>query len=557
MGAETGERMTRIHKLELKHRDNMHKTDSIKRDEEARLLKVRFLISRDEIVALKDDIALKNAKIAAETKQSDKFRVELAQCMEAARAQEAWIKKQDLQLAKVKAELNSLSGSKQDAGKALQEKLSLTRELNRIKPELENLQLQLASYQAMVGERNDLRRQVDSLEVELDNEKRSRQRAQPKEDDSAIAELKTKLDKAEQKLLADKKEREKARKQHERDLAEAQSKNERLEDRIESLKAKYKSVHGELKETRTQLQMCQDELQNFKRTDSRSKDGTKKTTIAESGRSRKRPAQEMSFEDIVIQTPGNVEKPDKRPAARKRGEKTALGAKSTFSITPFLKKTKSLSDETLEASADDESDVAGPDSTFVDKGNNTGQTEAMAEPLVEDALSELAPGLLEDEPVLKSKAQPKVSKPRGRPRTKGLTEATSVQANKVPVKAVSDTAVLKPGSCLKKDKVAEVSVMVDQENVTAKTFRNAPALLPKVPEGDVKKKRRKLLGAVNSTLLDGDDEDCEATAKPAKPTTMPSKRARTQLGGVRNAFAGASFSPLKRDRRGVNASFLA
>jgi len=29
------------------------------------------------------------------------------------------------------------------------------------------------------------------------------------------------------------------------------------------------------------------------------------------------------------------------------------------------------------------------------------------------------------------------------------------------------------------------------------------------------------------------------------------------MGGKKNAFAGASFSPLKRDRRGVGASFLA
>ncbi|CAK7219631.1 hypothetical protein SCUCBS95973_003881 [Sporothrix curviconia] len=108
-------------------------------------------------------------------------------------------------------------------------------------------------------------------------------------------------------------------------------------------------------------------------------------------------------------------------------------------------------------------------------------------------------------------------------------------------------------------------------------------------EAEPKKKKRKILGAGSKTVFDEDDEDDEdgmdredgALARPAKPmasaaapaggaaakravktlgagrTTAAGAGKRTMLGGMRNAFGGGGFSPLKRDRRGVNASFLA
>ncbi|PNY26926.1 Uncharacterized protein TCAP_03146 [Tolypocladium capitatum] len=562
MGSNTAERKTLIHELELKRRDSIHKTDNIGRDEEARLLKLKLLALRDDNATLKDKISQRDARIAAFTKQGDQVRIELDEGKEAARAQETRMKKQDLELANLKAEVNSLNGSMQDSGKALQEKFSLTRELNRLRPEMEHLQSQLANYQAMVAEKNNLRRQVDSLEVELENEKRSRQRVQFKEDDATIGELKARLEKAEQKLAADKKEREKARKENERALAEAQAVSERLDERVESLKAKYKTAQGELKETRAQLETLQAELEKCKKTASQSiKEPAKKSATMESGLNRKRRAQEMSFGDITIQTPGNGETPSKRPVAKKRGtEKAAVGEKSAFSITPFLNRTKNPSDESLEAWAHDLSDAAGPDSTFAGKGDSTAPSEVVPEPETQEPVPETAP----EEPAPKAKAKTKAKtktetapktapRPHDRLRAKALAEATPAQTNKAISKAASTTSLQSKTM----EMAAEVSVTADQENVTVTASRKAPAIQPKAAEGEVKKKRRKLLGAANQTLFD--DDEGEAASKPAKPAEVaPGKRVRTQLGGgVRNAFAGSSFSPLKRARRGVNASFLA
>ena len=70
----------------------------------------------------------------------------------------------------------------------------------------------------------------------------------------------------------------------------------------------------------------------------------------------------------------------------------------------------------------------------------------------------------------------------------------------------------------------------------------------KATEGD-KKKKRKFLGA-GTTLFDEDD------GEPARPLAAAAvRRIKAPLGGGSNGFG--AFSPLKRHKRGVGASFLA
>jgi hypothetical protein len=119
------------------------------------------------------------------------------------------------------------------------------------------------------------------------------------------------------------------------------------------------------------------------------------------------------------------------------------------------------------------------------------------------------------------------------------------------------------------------------ENATITTaptseFTSATASATAAAVAEPKKKKRKLLGgASTSVLFDGaaDAEDAPAPVPVVVPAAAPTKRVpmgKVALGGAaglaakravglgaKNAFAGASFSPLKRDRRGVGASFLA
>lgn len=77
----------------------MHKTSMIGRDEEARLLQVKLLASRDETAALEARISQKDDIIASLTEKSDNLHAELGESKKAARAQETRAKKRDIELA--------------------------------------------------------------------------------------------------------------------------------------------------------------------------------------------------------------------------------------------------------------------------------------------------------------------------------------------------------------------------------------------------------------------------------------------------------------------------
>ncbi|OAA35041.1 Rossmann-fold NAD(P)(+)-binding protein [Metarhizium rileyi] len=553
MGSNSDERMARIHELELLRQDALHKTESITRDEEARLLQLRVLTMRDEHASLREKLGQRDFKISKLTRDADQAKLDLDDSKQVIRAQETRLKKQDIDMASLKAEVEALNGTVQDSGKAMQEKFTLTRELNRIKPELEHLQSQLTSFQATVAERNDLRRQVDSLEVELENEKRSRQRLQCKDDNTAMDELRSRLEKAEQKLAAEKKEREKSKKEHERELASANAEKERLEERISSLKQKSKALQSELKGVKEQLEDVQSEIINEQpHLVSRGGEDKVKKAVAlagDVGKKRRAPA-EMNFESITIQTPGNDIVAQERPTKKRGADKSAVGQKSAFSVTPFLNRNKSLMDDSSQELSNHVSAeaVAEPKPDVPADLESTSESESEEEPDPKPKVS------FKSAVTFKSPAKP--VKTRGRPqKATPLGESTPAKANRVvksrgtpKVKSIPDIIV---------EKSTDHSTVRDQENgPVAVSKKVTPALQSKTLEGEGKKKKRKLLGAANTTQFD--DEDGEEVTKP-KPQPAAGRRTRAVLGGgVRNAFAtGTSFSPLKRDRRGVNASFLA
>ncbi|PFH60722.1 hypothetical protein XA68_10478 [Ophiocordyceps unilateralis] len=491
MGVTTRQRLTRLHELELKHHDNLHKTESIYRDEEARLLKVQLLASRDDVAALQEDVERKDAALVALAAKHDSLRAKVEAGREAARVRDARLKKQDMELANLRAEVRSLNEAAEDAGKTLEDKFALGRELDRLRPEMRHLQTQLAGYQAMVEERNDLRRQLDSLEVELDNERRSRQRAETKEDA-----CKTRLEKVDKTQAAEVRERD----QLKRELAEARALGDRLEERIASLKTKYKTAQGELKETRTRLQTSEAELERVRKTAAAG-------VVANQGvaMGRKHRAQEANG----IHTPGS--KAGKRPVAgKKRGVEltAAVGEKSTFSITPFLRRTKDLTDETA---------------VIEEEGEEKEEKEERDEEEEEEEEEEEDDSLAREE----EESRPKTTDSKSK--NKGLSAA---QANKAFAKADST----------QQDETIRLTTTTgqDKENAEAR-----------------KKKKRKLAG--QTTVLGDDDKEeatsTEAMVKKKKKTAMVLAK-KPRLGAAGALVAGAAFSPLKRDRRGANASFL-
>lgn len=473
----------------------------------------------------------------------------------------------------------------QDSRETLQEKFALTRELERLRPEMEHLKSQLSNHQAVVAEKLDLKRQLNTVEVELENEKRSKekQRSKQKADGEASGEWKSKFEAAEKKhvseikewekltekklvsekkdwekaaekrLASEKKEWEKAKKEHdrelERELREVQGENERLEERLSTMKSKLKNTQNELKEAQAELEKSQSDLAAAKKASKTTKAKAKKVTVQEAP-ARKRRVNELSLDDTTIGTPGPKE-PAKRPLKKRGAELALVGEKSTFSITPFLNRTKNLSDDSMEE--------ASP------TGKTTGLSVSIPPIEEEEEEEEDLPVVPEASvfkvPVKPAKAAANPKKPRTK-KAKALSDAPNLRKN-MPAPSTETTEVLQFPSKL--DIVTEEAEGVEQEN-TPVIKRKTTELKSKAVEArltsntsildaDGKKKKRKLLGGATKTIFD--DEDGEVAPKPAKLHLTATKRLKANLGGASNAFAGKTFSPLKRDRRGVNASFLA
>lgn len=99
--------MARIHELEMLRQDALHKTDSITRDEEARLLQLRLLTMRDENAALREKLGERDFKISTHTRETDQIRLDLEDSKQTIRAQESRLKKQDVDMTSLKVWRNT------------------------------------------------------------------------------------------------------------------------------------------------------------------------------------------------------------------------------------------------------------------------------------------------------------------------------------------------------------------------------------------------------------------------------------------------------------------
>lgn len=71
------QRTEAIHLLDLKYHGAMHQTDLIVKDEEARRLKLRVIVLRDEVAVLRDQLAEKDDRMSNLSQQYDDIRAQL------------------------------------------------------------------------------------------------------------------------------------------------------------------------------------------------------------------------------------------------------------------------------------------------------------------------------------------------------------------------------------------------------------------------------------------------------------------------------------------------
>ena len=520
----------------------------------------------------------------------------------------------------------------------MSEKLALSREVAVLKPELEHLRSQLAHQKDVLAEKLALERQLNTLEVELANEKRAAEKAAQKQDgdnevegnlrkqvrelekelakakaksnttsemQEEMAQLRQEVEEAQKALAAEKraaqrqvkwetesasdeeltqlreelaeavaklaeqaKAQEKLRRESEQAQADAEERQQAAFDKVDRLRSKLRDAQEELKKCRAELEKAQERAVKVS--------AVATTTVplkgagAKANAKKKRSADEMSMDDKVLLTPGMDDRP-KRPLKKRGFDLSMVGGKSEFSITPFLNKTHN------------------PDGSPKPTDNDTTPTAAVqfrgAEETAPTEAAPEEPATVEPSAVKPASAVKLVEKrPRGRPRTKPLDDASPSKKNLTARNRKAPRAESTLDKVTEEAEEGDSSTNQDQENLptnnagpepTAKPITSIlDSVLDSVPgKAEPKKKKRKLLGANPSTLFDGAEDEGEkvkptAAAAPAAKRPPVSKSGGAKAtgkgpgaarfgAGVKNAFAGASFSPLKKERRGVAASFLA
>lgn len=474
------------------------------------------------------------------------------------------------------AQAKKLSG-KQKSEAAQDE--TQTAAMEELRQQVADLQKEIAAEQrakkgqskGQSGAEGELRKQVADLEKRLADEKCAAQktkRSQDSDDQDASGELQQQVGDLESQLASEKREAEQARKALEKEAAAARDQIDMLTQRVEEFKRKLRETRAELKEVRGELTQARTTaLTSTTSVPVKSDDGAKKPLSRTKG-AKKRRGNEISVDDMMLDTPGHEEGRKRLP--KKRGvEVTTVGEKSTFSITPFLEKSNTIN---LAATIEEEDEEP---SILVGKGDSAAPIIEPEAETTEEVPANEKPAPQSVAKALKAtKAKSITQKPRAKPKAQALAESSPNKIAAAPpkVKSAENPATL--------EKVVEQP----EEASEATAAQKAPASKKTAPPAanfsvdnsntssdnpEPKKKRRKLLGASNKgTLFDKDEDAGEpeaavptviATATKRKPVGL--KASSTRKGPVstltQGAFGGKAFSPLKKDRRGVGASFLA
>lgn len=426
----------------------------------------------------------------------------------------------------------------------------------------------------------ELRQQVEDLEKKLANEKRAAQKAKRSQDSDekeSQSELQQKVQELEEKLVAEAHEAERARKASEKEAATANDQVEMLTLRVEEFKNKLKETRAELKEVRAELSQAQSiPTRTATTTTVPLKDNETKRPLSKAKAGKKRGANDITVDEMMMDTPGHVEGRNKRPLKKRGVDFTTVGEKSTFSITPFLEKSNTINlAETIEEEDEEPSILIGkgdPGAPIVEPEPET--TEDIPIVTEQKPPKSVAKALKATKPKATDTIQKKA---RGRPKAQALKESSPNTS--APSSTNTRTSPQNKPSSLEQV-VEEPQESARSENIPAATTKAKSASNPTAESAvdagnaslenpEPKKKKRKLLGTTNKGTLFDKDEDAGEAEPMAPPKTAGAagggKRKPVGLKAskgpvsslAKNAFGGKAFSPLKRDRRGVNASFLA
>lgn len=503
------ERTTRLHDLEIQYQKSRHDTELIDRDEEARRLQLRVLLLEDENTQLQDRCAAKIDEIKTLSRRNDKLRVKLDTIDSQITSEDEQIQNHPIEA--TGAETSAATA--ENSSRAVEENAALTKELRELRSEVKLLRLRVADDEKSASNQH----QQKHLTPEPASKAQSKSNDSDDTNEEAIK-LQSMLDETTERIAEEERRRERMKVNHQKQLDESKRQNNKLEEQVLALERKLKDTQTELRELR---QASHSGLKD------RPGDGN------------------ISNQDAATKSPPPEKEkmPRKRVARKRAAEQAKMGEKSTFSITPLLNKIKGAGEATGRRSLtfDDILLQEGDDPSPLRVAKKT-ETRSTAAP---------GTGLVASTP-LRPRDKLGSKPPETQPKPKA-TEATSDEVPTAKPTAPSQDA----GDEKPEDTKGEGMLKAVDSKETALHKRiklHESTATDRAVEFEQKKRRRKLINKAN-TIIEEDE-----TGEGTQPTEAQPGRARKLKSGVGSAFNSGSapkpFSPLKRHKRGMNASFL-
>ncbi|PNP37318.1 hypothetical protein TGAMA5MH_10800 [Trichoderma gamsii] len=510
------ERTTRLHELDLQYQKSRHETDLITRDEESRRLQLRIFLLQDENTQLQDRCAAKDDEIKILSRRNDRLRVKLDEVKSQNTSEDEQMKENPIEATRTEPSAVTTESSSTTA----EENDALTTELRELRSEVKLLRLGVADDEKSESKPHQ--------QEQLTQEPASKAQSNSNNSDDTkeeVVRLQSMLDKSTERLTEEERHRERMKLNHQKQLYESERQNNKLEGKISTLEKKLKDAQTELRELR---------LASHSGLKDRSGDGLDST-------------QDVTTKSHDKDQSPPVEKekmPRKRVTRKRTTEQAKIGEKSTFSITPLLNKIKGTGGTT-----------GRPSLTFDDillqEGDDPSPLRATKKT---EARSKAAPatGLVASTPLRpREKLGSKPSETQSQPKA---TEATSVEVPTAkPAAPSQDTGDEKP----EETKGEGTSKAADSKETSLHKrikLHESTTTTDRGVDLEQKKRRRKLINKAN-TIIEEDE-----TGEVAQPTEAQPGRARKLKSAAGSAFNSGSgskpFSPLKRHKRGMNASFL-
>lgn len=404
--------------------------------------------------------------------------------------------------------LASLDGTTSESQRLFAEKIRLSKELTELQSQFGGLSTHHASSQDILVVKQGLERQLTTLEVQLEDEKRARERVQSRniQQGQEIESLSLQLEKAHKETEgANAKDQERTARQREHEWATQRSS---FENKIETLDRKLRSMKDQLQEAQ--------KSQRYRPGNIATGDAGEATP-----QNRVNPVQRATAQfnpDITIATPGAIQTHEgpKRPSA-------LPGDKSAFSITPYLNRSNGQQDLGM-ISDDDLGDLGAVSvkggTMSPSKGGSSGEEQAIGSKPGDQA------------------TRGKLSRKPAKQKPAHWTTSTKPQTK--------ESLVRPPDNIDSDDQLEDSSGL----HVHAKG------------KGLAKSKKRKLGTQRERSIFDEEEDELHEQKKPARKFALgmgrkqalsgfqqPAASAKSHLPGNQGFGVSQAFSPLKRDKR--------